>query len=119
NTTNVYANKTLVFDDAMLFSDDERVALEVEANNLSSEYKMDIVIVTTNNAEGKTSREYADDFYYYGGFGVGDDYDGILFLIDMDNREAYIYTSGIGIRYLTDLRMDKVLDRVFDEGLLD
>ena len=37
----------------------------------------------------------------------------------MDNREAYISTSGIAIRYLTDLRLDKILDRVFDEGLLD
>ena len=80
---------------------------------------MDIVIVTTNDAAGKTSREYADDFFDYGGFGVGPDYDGILFLIDMDNREAYISTSGIAIRYLTDLRLDKILDRVFDEGLLD
>lgn len=115
----VYANKTLVFDDGMLFTEDERVRLEEEANNLSSQYNMDIVIVTTNDAEGKTSREYADDFFDYGGFGVGDDYDGILFLIDMDNREAYISTSGIGIRYLTDLRLDKILDRVFDEGLLD
>ena len=55
------------------------MALEEEANNLSSEYNMDIVIVTTNDAAGKTSREYADDFFDYGGFGVGPDYDGILF----------------------------------------
>ncbi len=119
NTINVYANKNLVFDDAGLFTQEERLALEEEANNLSSEYNMDIVIVTTNDAAGKTSREYADDFFDYGGFGVGPDYDGILFLIDMDNREAYISTSGIAIRYLTDLRLDKILDRVFDEGLLD
>ena len=35
----------------------------------------------------------------------------------MDNREAYISTSGIGIRYLTDARIESVLDTVFDEGL--
>jgi len=115
----VYATKTLVYDDAMLFTEEERLILEEEANNLSSEYNMDIVIVTTNDAKGKTSRQYADDFYDDGGFGQGDNYDGILFLIDMDNREAYISTSGLAIRYLTDLRLDNILDKVMDDGLLD
>ena len=119
NATNVHGEKTLVFDGAMLFTEEERLALGEELGKLSSEYKMDIVIVTTADAKGKTSREYADDFFDYGGFGVGHDYDGLLFLIDMDNREAYISTSGIAIRYLTDLRLDRILDRVFDEGLVD
>ncbi|NLY86745.1 MAG: TPM domain-containing protein [Tissierellia bacterium] len=119
STIKVYAAKTLVFDDAGLFSEEERLILEDEASNLSTEYKMDLVIVTTDDAGGKTARQYADDFFDYGGFGVGDNYDGVLFLIDMDNREAYISTSGIAIRYLTDFRLDRILDKVFDEGLLD
>ena len=86
----VSAEKSLVFDDAMLFTEDEIIKLQTEVNNLSNDYNMDIVIVTTSDTDGKTSREYADDFFDYGGFGVGDNYDGILFLIDMDNREAYI-----------------------------
>lgn len=119
NPVTVSAEKSLVFDDAVLFSEDERIKLETEANSLFNAYNMDIVIVTTNDTEGKTSREYADDFFDYGGFGVGDNHDGILFLIDMDNREAYISTSGIGIRYLTDKRIEKILDNVFDSGLGD
>ena len=115
----VSAEKKLVFDDAMLFTEDEIVKLEEEANNLSNDYNMDIVIVTTDDADGKTPREYADDYFDYGDFGVGDNNDGILFLIDMDNSEAYISTSGIGIRYLTDMRIEKILDIVFDDGLLD
>lgn len=49
------------------------------------------ISVTTDDALGKISMEYADDFFGNGGFGVGNDYDGILFLIDTDNREVYIY----------------------------
>ena len=119
NTLIVNAYKELVFDEAGLFSSDERVSLENEANALSEEYNMDIVITTTNDAGGKSSREYADDYYDYNGFGQGADRDGILFLIDMDNREAYISTFGIGIRYLTDQRIEGVLDEVFDSGLAD
>lgn len=113
----IFAEKALVFDDAMLFSQEEIISLENEANSLSKYYNMDIVIVTTDDAMAKTTMEYADDFFDYNGFGVGDNYDGILFLIDMDNSEAYISASGIGIKHLTDERIEKILDDVFDNGL--
>lgn len=106
-----------VFDDGDLFTEEETILLDDEAKALSEAYDMDIIIVTTNDANGKTSREYADDYYDYNGFGVGGDLDGILFLIDMDNREAYISTSGIGIRYLTDQRIENILEIAFDSGL--
>lgn len=119
NSLLVGAVKDLVFDEGGLLSSEERVSLEDEANQLSEEYNMDIVITTTNDTGGKSSREYADDYFDYNGFGRGPDYDGILFLIDMDNREAYVSTSGLGIRYLTDQRIEGVLDEVFESGLVD
>lgn len=108
-----------VFDDASLFSKEEIIKLEDEANILSNTYDMDIIIVTTNDANGKTAREYADDYFDDKGFGVGNDLDGILFLIDMDNREAYISTSGKGIRYLTDRRIGNIITHVLDSGIGD
>lgn len=112
-----YSEKNLVFDEANLLTNSEILLLEEEANRISDKYNMDIVIVTTNDAQGKSSRDFADDYFDYGGFGRGSEYDGILFLLDMDNREAYISTTGIGIRYLTDQRIESVLDSVFDGGL--
>ena len=114
----VVANKQLINDDAMLFSNSEKILLEEEANRISNSYNLDIVIATTNDTNGKTSRDYADDYYDYNGFGVGSDYDGILFLIDMENREPYISTTGIGIRYLTDNRIEHLIDGVFEDGLI-
>lgn len=111
--------KPSVYDEGMLFTEEEIKDLEDKANSLSNKYNMDIVILTTNDAKGKSSREYADDFFDYGGFGVGENYDGILFLIDMDNREVYISTSGTGISFLTDERRERVLDKVFNSGLGD
>ena len=49
-----------------------------------------------------------------GGFGTGSDQSGILFLIDMDNRELYISTNGQMIRYMTDSRINDVLDDVYN-----
>ncbi len=114
----VMAIKTLVYDEAMLFSDSEKDSLEKEANKLFDLYNLDIVIVTTDDTNGKSPRDYADDYYDYGGFGVGSNHDGILFLIDMDNREPYISTTGLGIKYLTDKRIDSLIDGVFDDGLI-
>ncbi len=115
----VNAEGLKVFDDAGLFTEEEIISLDGEANNLSNIYNMDVLIVTTKDAQGKSAREYADDYFDYNGFGLGQGRDGILFLIDMDNREAYISTSGLGIRYLTDQRIEDILDRVFDSGLSD
>ena len=77
---------------------------------------MDIVIVTTNDAEGKSSRAYADDYFDYNDYGVGSEYSGILFLIDYDNGEMWLSTTGEAIRYLTDERIDKILDAAWDGG---
>lgn len=114
-----YGETQLVNDEAFLFSDTEQVDLEDRTNALSDEYNMDILITTTDDAEGKSSRDYADDYFDYGGFGRGEDHDGILFLMDMDNREIYISTTGTGIAYLTDERIEDILDHAFDAGLPD
>ena len=90
----VFAQKTLVVDEANLMSPDQVLDLNDRANALSQEFNMDIVIVTTDDTGGKSSREFADDYFDYNGYGVGPNYDGILFLIDMDNRETYISTTG-------------------------
>lgn len=100
-----------VFDDAELLTAGEIEDLETQIVALQKLMRMDVVLVTIADAEGKDSRNYADDYYDYGGFGVGKDANGVLFLIDMDNREIYISTSGSMIRFLTDKRIDKMLDR--------
>lgn len=119
NPIMVKAESSRIFDHADLFSQEEITELDEEANVLSNNYNMDIVIVTTNDASGKTSREYADDYYDDNEFSIGDDQSGILFLMDMDNREVYISTTGQGIRYLTDQRIESVLESVIDSGMGD
>ncbi len=103
-----------VYDEAMLFSESELQALESRASELGQELKLDLVIVTIEDNMGKTSRQFADDFYDENGFGYGSEADGVLFLINMADREVYISTSGKAIKYLTDARIEAILDRVYD-----
>lgn len=102
-----------VYDQAGLFSAAERSALEDEIKSLQDEIKMDVVVVTTEDALGKSAADYADDFYDEGGFGTRRDHSGILYLIDMDNRELYISTSGAMIRFVTDSRIEEMLDYAY------
>lgn len=102
-----------VYDKAQLFSSAELEALESRANELSERLQLDIVIVTTNENEDKTSRAYADDFYDQNGFGYGTEADGVLLLINMEDREVYISTCGKAIQYLTDARTQNILDKIY------
>ena len=102
--------ESYVFDYAGLMSEDEIAALEMQIAAMKEKTGWDIFAVTTDYAEGKSTVAYADDFYDER---TTEDSDGILVLIDMDNREIYISTCGKAIRYLTDARIERVLDDGF------
>ena len=109
-----FAAEVKVYDLANLFTLDEVEALEKEANSLAQTYQIDVGIVTTDDANGKSAMEYADDFYDENDFGYGNAKDGLLLLIDMDNREVYISTSVLGEEYFTDLRISNMLDSTYN-----
>lgn len=113
----VLAEKNLVVDLAGFFTPAQESQLQQEALALGNKYNMDIVIVTTNDTGGKSAMAFADDYFDQNGYGVGANKDGILFLLDYDNRTAWISTSGSGITYLTDAKIENILDDVFAGGL--
>ena len=105
-----------VYDMAGLFGTSRTEDFEEEIEECRRRYGLDVVVVTTEAAEGKSSRAYADDFYDEGGFGQGSGKDGILFLIDMDNRELYVSPCGKAIRIFTDDRIETVLDHAYEDA---
>lgn len=91
-----------VQDLAELLSDSEEAALLTKLDELSKRQKMEIVVLTTDTLEGLTPRDYADDIYDCCGFGYGEDRDGALLLISMEDNDWYISTHGYGITVFTD-----------------
>lgn len=96
-----------VYDDAGLLSAEEIRELDSQIAGFREETDWAVFAATAADAEGKTAAEYADDLYDALAEGGSD---GILVLIDMDNRELYLSTAGSAIRYLTDERIERVLD---------
>ncbi len=109
-----FGEEARVFDDAGLFSQEEKAAFENQITSMRKEMNMDVVIVTTRDAGGKSAGEFAEDYYVDGGYGVGSDYRGVLLLMDMDNREVYILPVGKMNRFLTDKRWNAILDRSYE-----
>ncbi|WP_195987251.1 TPM domain-containing protein [Clostridium sp. D53t1_180928_C8] len=105
----VMANVNPVVDEAKLLSQDERNQLMESIEVFRKEYNMDAVIVTSNDLEGKKPRDYADDYYDYNGYGLGYNKSGLLLLIDMDDRNIWISTSGDAIEYFTDDRIESII----------
>lgn len=97
-----------VMDDAQLLSEDEELALEEAIAQLRHTHELDVAIVTVWNLGSKTAQEYADDFYDDHGYGVGEDYSGILLLLAMESREWYISTCGEAIYIFTDYGLEEM-----------
>lgn len=104
-----------VYDYANLLEDSEEKTLSTMANEISERLQLDTVIVTIRDSEGKSSMEYADDFFDYNGFGYGNDYTGILLLVNMQEREVWISTTGKAIRYFNDNDIDKTIDVIYGD----
>ncbi len=104
-----------IYDFGNLLSDQEETLLYNKAVKFVEENNLDVVIVTINDNNKISARDYADDFYDYNYFGTGTTHDGLLFLIDMDNREMWISTTGQGQRIYDDNRIDNILDYTYDK----
>lgn len=89
-------------DDAGLLSENERSVLLARLDEISERQQFDIAIVTTNTLGGKSPMEYADDFYDYHGYGMGENRDGVLLLVSMESRDWWVSTTGYGITAITD-----------------
>ena len=105
-----------VVDDAGLFTKNESAQMEAIIEQIREVYQMDAVVVTsyapkTNTDEkGSNTQAWADDYYDFNGYGMGEDGAGLLYLIDMHNRVPCISTKGVMIDYINDHRLEELFD---------
>jgi len=101
-----------VFDSAGLMTSDEISKLEKSIEKLENNTGLRVLITTTENAQGMTSQDYAAHFFKSHSDG-GRQSEGIVYLINMEEREIYVYTAGDKTTgAFTDKRVDKMLDRI-------
>lgn len=84
------ASASLVIDNAGLLTGDQINALNQQLEGIRSAVGIDVVVLTENTIDGASPMKYADDYYDYNGYGS----DGVLLLLDMDQRQWWISTCG-------------------------
>ena len=98
----------LIVDKAGVLTSEQVDDLTQTASDLRNLYEMDVVIVVVTDLDGQSAQDYADDYYDYNGYGVGDDYSGVLLLIATESRDWWISTCGEAIYVLTDYGIESI-----------
>ena len=96
-------------DNADLLTDEEERLLSQELYAARKKLMFDLVIVTVNTTDGKTMREFADE-YYDRGYGCDEKQNGALLLVNMGEREWWIRASSGGSPSLSDGDIEMIGD---------
>lgn len=110
-----------VIDNAGLFTASETAEMQTIIQRVEDAHQVDLVVLTSNDVPYDPSesmyriRDYADDFYDNGGYGMGPDNSGMLILLDMRNRAVWLSTGGVMISYINDYREEEILDACYDD----
>lgn len=95
-----YSYKNYVIDEADLLTSEEEANLQKQCEDFADKHKAELVLLITENTNGKSSEVYADDYYDYHGYGYNEEMgDGVLLLIDLDNRMIWLSSSGSMLKY--------------------
>ncbi len=75
-----------------LFTAEQEETLKIKAKEISDKYGVDVVIHTTESFN--VIEDYIDAFYIYNGYGLGDDYNAIIFCLTKSSQNVNINTYG-------------------------
>ena len=98
--------EVIIDDEADLLTDEEEDNLGEKMMEVTAYGSAAFVTVDSNYT---SAGSYAED-YYYDCFGYGS---GTLFLIDMDNREIYIYSDGDVYKTITKSYANTITDNIY------
>ena len=104
-----------LYDNAKLMSEYDQDYVNEYLADMSEALDFDIVAVTTYGYSQSDITAFADDFYDYGGFGYGDEHDGVIFVVDMEAREMVLVSTGYGIEAITDYGENLIYENMIED----
>ncbi len=107
-----FAYESEVKDYANLFSEDELSQIVSAASDYIASSDISLSVLTINDAQGLSSEEYANDYIDNLIDNEGWNESSMLFLIDMDNRNVWVSTTGRAEDIYYDV--DSIIDGGYD-----
>ena len=117
NNIKAFDTSLKVYDYAQELTESEELNLKESIDKYINEHNMDMAVVIVKHHDKPNTMVYADDFYDYNGFGIGANYDGVIFVIDFTfgYTDIWMSTTGKAISIYTDARIDRILDAVAEQ----
>ena len=103
---------SLVKDEADLLTDEEESLLLDKLQTLTDEYSCEVAVATVESKKGYEMNFFTDHFFDENGYGVGENYDGILFMVSIGDRKWHITTHGYGMTAFNDDGLAYLKDNV-------
>lgn len=100
----------LVTDVAGVLSQGQWEELNQWAEDLTEEYKIDVIVLVVEEIEGDDPEEYAWGIFDYYGMGYGTDKSTVMLMLATVSRKVSIVAQGIGNDAFTDYGKDTILD---------
>lgn len=102
------AGETRVVDEANLLTFSEEAQLQNRIDQIKEAYQIDVAIVTQKDIGYRSPGLYAADYYDEHGYGVGENRDGLIFLISMADRDYFTGTTGKAKKIFSGSKLDHV-----------
>ncbi|MFD1425574.1 uncharacterized protein JOD24_000244 [Kroppenstedtia sanguinis] len=108
--------KPKIYDYAGLLTDKEKKELETLATQYGTERKTDLIILTTDDTQGKDIEKYMQDFYDEKALGYDRPHGNCAILTinvqNPENRELYLAGFYEAEKYLDNSRLDRIRDQI-------
>ncbi len=105
-------NQQKILDTADILSEEEESRLQEQLADTAGTYQCDVAVAAVGSCEGKTPRQFAEDYYLESGYGFGTESDGILLLVSMEERQFYYATFGKATEIFTDYGLERIDEMV-------
>lgn len=104
-----------IYDYYQLFEEDEKQDLEETLNQYSDEGEVDIIVITTDDLEGKSKQVYMEDFYDFNALGYDKEFgDTVLLMLYMNPNDRSVEIQGYksAEHYINNQRIEAILDEI-------
>ena len=108
----VFAASDRLYDEADVLTAQEESTILEQLNSVAEAYQVEVVIAIVEDLDGYSADRYVQAFYDENGYGIGQNRDGVLLLVAMEEREYRILSNGFGAQAITDGEIDSISDDI-------
>ena len=112
-----FDNSGKIYDYAHVLKEKEEIKIKKEIDKYISKYNLDMVIVTVKHYTQNSLEEYMKEFYTKNEFGLGNNKDGIMIVLDFKGNleNIQIKTFGLGDSLYSGNEIENILNKINKE----